>query len=72
MKVLKRIVKEYSKKPGIFKILIHAKEGEFKPGDDLLYIVVAGDIRDNVKPVLSEVLDRVKKEAIYKEEIFIS
>ena len=66
---IKEIADEYSKKNGIFKVLIHAKEGEFKPGDDLLYIVVAGDIRDNVKPVLSEVLDKVKKEAIFKEEI---
>ncbi len=69
---IKKIEEEYSKKPGIFKVLIHANKGEFKPGDDLLYIVVAGDIRDNVKPVLSQVLDKVKKEAIFKEELFIS
>ncbi len=68
---IKELEKEYSRRPGIFKVLIHANEGEFKPGDDLLYIIVAGDIRDNVKPVLSELLDKVKKEAVFKEEFFI-
>ncbi len=65
-----RIAEDYSRRPGIFKVLIHANDGEFKPGEDLLYIIVAGDVRENVKPVLSEVLDRVKKEAIFKEEVF--
>jgi molybdopterin synthase catalytic subunit len=60
---------EYSKKPGIYKIIVEAKQGRLKPGDDLLFIVVAGDIRENVKAVLSELLDRVKAEAIHKVEM---
>ncbi len=60
---------EYSKKPGIYKVLVEAKQGRLKPGDDLLFIVVAGDIRENVKPVLAELLDRIKAEAISKSEI---
>ena len=59
---------EYEGKPGIYKILVEAKSGRLKPGDDLLFIVVAGDIRENVKPVLSELLDRVKSEAVSKSE----
>ena len=58
----------YEKKPGIYKILVEAKSGRLKPGDDLLFIVVAGDIRENVKPVLAELLDRVKAEAVNKLE----
>ncbi|MFP4314861.1 MAG: molybdenum cofactor biosynthesis protein MoaE [Desulfovibrionales bacterium] len=61
--------REYEQKPGIFKILVQAFSGELKLGDDLLYIVVAGDIRENVKPVLSDLLDRIKAEAVTKEEI---
>ena len=61
--------KEYSKKPGIYKILIECRTGRLHPGDDLLFIVVAGDIRENVKPVLSELLDRIKAEAVTKSEI---
>jgi len=60
---------EYLKRPGIYAIVIKAREGRFRPGDDLLFIIVAGDIRENIKPVLAELLDRVKAEAITKKEI---
>ncbi len=60
---------EYLQHPGIFEILIEAKAGKFVPGDDLLFIVVAGDIRENIKPVLAALLDRIKAEAITKREI---
>ena len=60
--------REYSRKPGIYKIIIEYRSGTLQPGDDLLFIVVAGDIRENVKPVLSELLDRIKAEAVTKSE----
>ena len=61
--------REYLDKPGIYDILVEAKKGRLAPGDDLLFIVVAGDIRENVKPVLSDLLDRIKSEAVKKTEI---
>ncbi|MFT5701192.1 MAG: molybdopterin synthase catalytic subunit [Desulforhopalus sp.] len=61
---------EYLKSEGIFDIIIEAYSGTFQPGDDLLYIIVAGDIRENIKPVLADLLDRVKAEAVAKREIF--
>ena len=66
---IERLRQEYLQREGIFAILIEAMEGTFVPGDDLLYIIVAGDIRENIKPVLAELLDRVKSEAITKREI---
>ena len=60
---------EYESRPGIFRILVQALEGEFVPGQDLLFIVVAGDIRENVQAVLSELLNRIKSEAVHKQEI---
>jgi molybdopterin synthase catalytic subunit len=59
---------EYERKPGIFRVLIEACEGRLVPGDDLLFIIVAGALREDVKPVLAEVLDRVKDEAVTKSE----
>ncbi len=61
--------REYEGRPGIWRILVEARCGRLLPGDDLLFIVVAGDIRENVKPVLSELLDRIKAEAITKVEV---
>lgn len=60
---------EYLKRPGIYDIIIEAHSGHFAPGDDLLFLLVAGDLRENIKPVLAELLDRVKAEAVRKNEV---
>jgi molybdopterin synthase catalytic subunit len=60
---------EYLRHEGIFEIIIEAQTGTLRPGDDLLYIIVAGDIREHIKPVLAELLDRIKTEAVRKKEI---
>jgi len=65
------LVREYSKKKGIFKIIVEAKQGKFYPGDDLLLIIVAGDIRTNVKPVLIDLLEAIKSKCFKKKEIFV-
>lgn len=54
--------------PGIVAVEIEPREGEFKVGDDLLFIVVAGDIRERVFEVMRATLDRVKSEGVQKTE----
>lgn len=61
--------REYESKPGVFRVIIEPQTGRLQKGDDLLFILVAGDIREHVKPVLAELLDRVKAEAVHKTEI---
>jgi molybdopterin synthase catalytic subunit len=63
------IRQEFEKREGIFRVVAQARSGEYVPGDDLLFLIVAGDIRENVKPALAELLDRVKAEAITKQEL---
>ncbi len=63
------IRQRYEKSQGIFRIVVQANSGILEPADDLLFIIVAGDIRENVKPVLSDILDEIKKEAIFKKEM---
>ena len=60
---------EFLQFPGIYDIVIEARSGLLKPGDDLLFIIVAGDIREHVKPVLSDLLERIKSEAVTKKEL---
>ena len=67
---IEEIRKEFEGREGIWRVVIEALSGTFRPGDDLLFLVVAGDIRENVVPVLHELLNRVKTEAIRKKEIF--
>ncbi len=68
--LVERLRQEYLDRPGIYEIIIEARSGRFQPGDDLLFILVAGDLREHIKPVLSELLDRIKAEAITKQEVF--
>ncbi|KJR97117.1 MAG: molybdenum cofactor biosynthesis protein [Desulfobulbaceae bacterium BRH_c16a] len=64
--------KEYLRHEGIFDIIVEARQGTLQPGDDLLFIIVAGDIREHVKPVLSDLLERIKAEAVAKTEVLSS
>lgn len=65
---MEEIRAEMEQRPGIFKIVVDAAEGELNPGDDLLFLVVAGDIREHVKDTFAELLDRIKSEAVVKQE----
>lgn len=67
-KKITALCREMEQRPGIFAVLAEAAEGTLLPGDDLLFLVVAGDIREHVKPVLAELLDRIKNEAVVKQE----
>ncbi|MEW6347609.1 MAG: molybdenum cofactor biosynthesis protein MoaE [Thermodesulfobacteriota bacterium] len=54
--------------PGIVAVEIEALEGEFKVGDDLLYVVVAGDIREHVFDTMRATVERIKTEGVSKSE----
>lgn len=68
---IERLRQEYLEQQGIYDIIVEARSGCFAPGDDLLFILVAGDLRENVKPVLAGLLDRIKAEAVSKNEIVL-
>lgn len=56
--------------PGIVAVAIEALEGEFQVGDDLLFVVVAGDVRENVFAVTREIVERIKSGGVHKTEIY--
>ena len=67
--VLERICDDLTQKPGIVNVQIHHLLGEFKVGDDLVYVSVAGAHREDVFPVLREAVERYKSEApVFKKE----
>ncbi|MGD9808971.1 MAG: molybdenum cofactor biosynthesis protein MoaE [Deferribacterales bacterium] len=65
---IEEIIKDIEAMEGIYKVVVEALDGVKVPGDDLLYLIVCGDIRENVKPALALLLDRVKSEAVTKKE----
>jgi molybdopterin synthase catalytic subunit len=71
--VLAKICDELKRKPGIADVQIHHLLGEFNVGEDLVYVLVAGEHRKNVFPVLEDAVERYKKEApIFKKEEIIT
>lgn len=67
--VLNGICEELRKRAGIVDVRINHFVGDFDVSEELVYVVVAGAHRDNVFPVLSEAVERYKKEApIWKKE----
>jgi len=65
---LDELIREMKARPGITDILAEVYEGKLSVGDDIMYVLVAGDIRDNVFPVLVETVSRIKKDVVKKEE----
>ena len=67
--VLNQISDELTQKPGVVNVQIHHLLGEFKVGDDLVYVAVAGSHRGDVFPVLREAVERYKSEVpVFKKE----
>ncbi|UCE29401.1 MAG: molybdenum cofactor biosynthesis protein MoaE [Candidatus Bathyarchaeota archaeon] len=68
-KVLEDICNELRRRTGIVDVQIHHFVGEFNVSEDLVYVAVAGAHRGDVFPVLTEAVERYKKEApIWKKE----
>lgn len=69
---LHRVIKENKIKPGIIEILVEIAENRhLSVGDDVMFIVVAGDIRERVISVLNDTLNAIKKTVTQKTEFFI-
>ncbi len=70
-KKLAAVISEQKKRDGIIEILVEINAGKnLKVGDDVMFIVVAGDIRDTVVPVLSDTLNEIKATVTSKTEFF--
>ena len=68
---LEQIIREQKKRPGIIEILVEIAEGELSLGDDLMLLIVAGDIREHVIASLSDTLNAIKSTVTKKTEFFI-
>jgi molybdopterin synthase catalytic subunit len=69
---LNRIIAEQKKRPGIIDILVHINENtDLSLGDDVMYLVVAGDIRENVISTLNDTLNAIKSQVTKKTEFFV-
>jgi molybdopterin synthase catalytic subunit len=69
---LHQIIELQRNRPGIIEILVEIAENkDLSLGDDVMYLVVAGDIRDNVLPVLEDTLNAIKETVTHKTEYYL-
>jgi len=68
---LEQVIASNKKTPGIVEILVEINENrKLSVGDDVMFLVVAGDIRENVIQVLTDTLNAIKSTVTHKTEFF--
>ena len=54
---------------GIYYIKVWLNEGELSVGDDIMYVLIGGDIRPHVVDALQYLVGRIKSECVTETEI---
>jgi len=68
---LEQVIASNKKTPGIVEILVEFNANrKLSIGDDVMFLVVAGDIRENVIRVLTDTLNAIKSTVTHKTEFF--
>lgn len=55
---------------GIYYIRVWLNEGLLRVGDDIMYVLIGGDIRPHVVEALEYLVGRIKKECVAETEIY--
>ena len=55
---------------GIYYIRVWLNEGERRTGDDIMYVLIGGDIRPRVVDCLQYLVGRIKNECVVETEIY--
>lgn len=69
-KTLDAVVAEALTLTGIYTVRVWLNEGELQVGDDLMCVLIGGDIRPHVVSALEHVVGRLKNECVQEEELF--
>ena len=63
------VIVDAYKMDGIYYIKVWLNEGELSLGDDIMYVLVGGDIRPHVVDALQYLVGRIKSECVTETEI---
>lgn len=62
-------VSDTYKLPGIYYVRVWLNEGELNVGDDIMYVLIGGDIRPHVSEGLQYLVGRIKNECVVEKEL---
>lgn len=68
-KRLAETIAEMKSRPGIIDVQAEVFEGKLAVGDDIMLAAVAGDIRENTFPVLTELINAIKRNVLVEKEV---
>ena len=63
------VIADTYKMEGIYYIKVWLNEGELTMGDDIMYVLIGGDIRPRVVDALQYLVGRVKNECVVETEL---
>jgi molybdopterin synthase catalytic subunit len=64
-----QVIADTYKMEGIYYIKVWLNEGELSVGDDIMYVLIGGDIRPRVVDALQYLVGRVKNECVVEKEL---
>ena len=64
------VIRDTRQLEGIFYIRVWLNEGVLDLGDDIMYVLIGGDIRPRVTGALDYLVGRLKKECVMEREVF--
>ena len=67
---LEQVVADAYKLPGIFYVKAWLNEGVLNVGDDIMYLLIGGDIRPNVVDALQKTVSKIKNECVIEKELY--
>lgn len=62
------VIEETYKMDGIYYIKTWLNEGELEVGDDIMYVLIGGDIRPHIIDALQYLVGRIKTECVVETE----
>ena len=63
------VIKDTYQMEGIYYIRVWLNEGELKTGDDIMYVLIGGDIRPRIVDALNYLVGRIKDECVVETEL---
>ncbi|MGM9917408.1 molybdenum cofactor synthesis domain-containing protein [Anaerotignum sp.] len=63
-------VEETRKREGIYYVRVWLNEGELSVGEDIMYVMIGGDIRPRVLGALDFLVGKIKSECVTERELF--
>ena len=63
------VIEDTKKLDGIYYIKVWLNEGELVTGDDIMYVLIGGDIRPRVVDALHYLVGRIKNECVVETEL---